>query len=72
MNVSADFMPPKPKRPAKPRKFGKTVGVHIPDEKDYKFLLQKMEAEYRSASEIMYLLIRRERENFEGQNPTNN
>jgi hypothetical protein len=72
MDFSPGFMPNKPKRPAKPRKFGKTVGVHVSDEKDYKFLRQLMEAEYRSASEIFYLWLRRERKNFESQNPSNN
>ena len=65
-------MPNKPKRPAKPRKFGKTIGVHFADEKDYKFLLQQMEAEYRSASEILYLLFRQKRKNSESENPGNN
>jgi hypothetical protein len=77
MNLSSDFMPPakpKTKRTTRPSGGGgKTIGVHVPSEKALAHLYRRMEAEYRSASEIMYLLLRSDMEQYEAQqNQSNN
>jgi hypothetical protein len=69
MNFELDgFMQPK-KRGRKPRTLGfsRTIGVHIPSKTDMDFLDMRAKADYRSWSEYLYLLLRRDREHWESQ-----
>lgn len=65
MNMQTGFMP-KPKKPGRPPQakpaIHKTIGVHVRSEKDLVYLYARAEAEYRSASQVMYLMLKRERE----------